>query len=159
MVIGCFIQRGIIPSKFTSSSSSSDKLSTITGVIYAVKTGFMEISLSNTLLDNISRLNLLSSCPAVKAEPFRKFYQDIEGVLKLLRPVIDATGDLEAESSGQISKALAEVNAIVNKAIYHLQAWHHLSSKVCFVSLTRLLLKKIISFSWQMELHLETEVE
>lgn len=94
----------------------------------------MERSLSSTVLDSISRLALLSSYPAVNAEPVRKFYQNVDDVSKLLMPLIVDIVDLEGVYSGQLGKPLEEVYAIVNEAIDHVEAWHQLSSKVCFVS-------------------------
>lgn len=96
----------------------------------------MERSLSNTVLDSISRFALLSSHPAVKAEPVRKFYQNVDDVSKLLMPLIVDIVDSEGVSGGQLCQPLEEVDAIVDEAINHVEAWHQLSSKVCFVSQT-----------------------
>ncbi|PIA34136.1 hypothetical protein AQUCO_03800007v1 [Aquilegia coerulea] len=63
----------------------------------------MEISLLNT----ISQLNHLASCNNIKAEPVQKYYQKIDEILKLLRPI-------RISSNEEVIKIFKELDGVVN---------------------------------------------
>ncbi|KAH7658508.1 Zinc finger RING/FYVE/PHD-type protein [Dioscorea alata] len=91
----------------------------------------MEILFLKTLLNSISRFDLLSSSNNMKVEMVRRYYQNIDKMLKLLKPVLE--GVVEGDLNEQRSKVLEELDAFVNEARELIESWHHMTSKIYFV--------------------------
>ncbi|KAL8159841.1 hypothetical protein V2J09_001378 [Rumex salicifolius] len=98
----------------------------------------MEVSVLQWLLNNIdSFLNLSkSSCANLNNEPLRRYYQNIEGILKLLSPVLDAITEIDAASDDDddlLKKAFLELAQSVDASIDLFKTWHPLASRLIFV--------------------------
>ncbi|XP_024019770.1 U-box domain-containing protein 4 [Morus notabilis] len=112
-----------------------------------LKEGVMEISLLKVLLDNISSFFHLSSCVNINSEPFLKYYQRAEEILKLLKTILDAFIDSEAASSEVLKKSFEELGCFIDDLREQFVNWHPLSSKVYFALQIESLLSKIRSSS------------
>lgn len=95
----------------------------------------MEISLLKRLLNKISSFFLLSSHDNVDSEPVRKYYQKIEEILKLLKPILSTIIDSEIASDELLNKAFEELGRSVDDLQELFENCHPLMSKVYFVSL------------------------
>ncbi|KAL7168553.1 hypothetical protein ACSBR2_038898 [Camellia fascicularis] len=102
----------------------------------------MEISLLKVLLNHISSFFHLSSHENINHEPAQKYYQKIEEILKLLRPVFDAIFDADIMSEESLQKAFAEMGHSVNKLRELFENWHPLRSKIYFVLQVESLISK-----------------
>ncbi|KAL7189863.1 hypothetical protein ACSBR1_039487 [Camellia fascicularis] len=71
-----------------------------------------------------------------------KYYQKIEEILKLLRPVLDAIFDADIMSEESLQKAFAEMGHSVNKLRELFENWHPLRSKIYFVLQVESLISK-----------------
>ncbi|KAL7189877.1 hypothetical protein ACSBR1_039501 [Camellia fascicularis] len=71
-----------------------------------------------------------------------KYYQKIEEILKLLRPVFDAIFDADIMSEESLQKAFAEMGHSVNKLRELFENWHPLRSKIYFVLQVESLISK-----------------
>lgn len=67
----------------------------------------------------------------MKVEMVRRYYQNIDKMLKLLKPVLE--GVAEGDLNEQRSKVLQELDAFVNEARELIESWHHMTSKIYFV--------------------------
>lgn len=95
--------------------------------------GRMEISLLKVLLNNISLYFRLSSCENINDEPVRKYYQKIEEILKLLKPVLDAVLQADITFEEVLQKAFAELGHSVSELRALFENWQPLGSKINFV--------------------------
>ena len=95
----------------------------------------MEISLLKRLLNKISLFLLLSSHDNIDPEPGRKYYQRIEEILKLLKPILSTIIDSEIASDELLNKAFEELGRSVDDLRELFENCHPLMSKVYFVSL------------------------
>ncbi|XP_052196260.1 U-box domain-containing protein 4-like [Diospyros lotus] len=93
----------------------------------------MEISLLKVLLNNFSSFFHLSSLDNISHEPAQKYYQKIEEMLKLLKPVLDAISDADILSEEQLQKAAADLSHSVDELRELFESWHPLRSKIYFV--------------------------
>ncbi|PIA37808.1 hypothetical protein AQUCO_03000383v1 [Aquilegia coerulea] len=103
----------------------------------------MEISLLKALLNTISRLNHLASCNNIKAEPVQKYYQKIDEILKLLRPILDVLVDSQIASNEEVNKIFEELDGLVNEFRELVESWHPTASKFYFVMQVESLITKI----------------
>lgn len=94
----------------------------------------MEISLLKALLNCISRFNHLASSNNTKAESVHKYYQKIDEILKLLKPILDVLVDSQTISNEQLNKVCEELVALVNEARESVECWGPTTSKFYFVS-------------------------
>ncbi|KAA8531611.1 hypothetical protein F0562_006320 [Nyssa sinensis] len=113
------------------------------GVVNFPYTGVMEISLLKVLLSNLSRFFHLSSRDNINCNPVQKYYQKIEEILLLLKPVLDAIIDTEIAFEEQLNKALATLSQSVCELRELFENWHPLMSKVYFVLQVESLISKI----------------
>ncbi|KAK1260579.1 U-box domain-containing protein 4 [Acorus gramineus] len=93
----------------------------------------MEISLLKALLNSISQFSLLSSGNNSKTELLQRYYQTIDDILSLLRPVLYGIMDSEIALDEQLKVALEELDVIINEAMEIVESWHQRTSKVYFV--------------------------
>lgn len=103
----------------------------------------MEISLLKVLLNNISSFFRLSSSDNLDSKPALKYFQKIEEILKLLKPVLDAIVDSEIASDELLIKAFEELGLSVDELREVFESWHPLKSKICFVLQIESLILKI----------------
>ncbi|KAL7168546.1 hypothetical protein ACSBR2_038891 [Camellia fascicularis] len=96
----------------------------------------------HVLLNHISSFFHLSSHENINHEPAQKYYQKIEEILKLLRPVFDAIFDADIMSEESLQKAFAEMGHSVNKLRELFENWHPLRSKIYFVLQVESLISK-----------------
>lgn len=96
----------------------------------------MGVSLIKVLLRRISSFLQLSSSDYVNLQPTLKYYHIIEGVLKLLRPILDAVVDSDIASDEELTKAFEQLDHSVDELRMLFENWQPLSSKVYFVSST-----------------------
>lgn len=92
------------------------------------------------LLNNISCFSHLSSSDHVNGELVRRYYSKIEGILKLVKPILDSIVDVEAASSELLLKAFGGLAQHVDELRELFETWEPLCSKVYFVSLETYLL-------------------
>lgn len=85
------------------------------------------------LLKSISCFFPLSSRGNINLDPIQKYYQKIEEMLKLLKPVLDAIVDAEIASDESLQKAFADLHQSVDELRDLFENWHPLMSKVYFV--------------------------
>ncbi|XP_010942967.1 U-box domain-containing protein 4 isoform X1 [Elaeis guineensis] len=95
--------------------------------------GVMEISLLKTLLSSIARFDLLSSSNSIKSELVQRYFQKIDEILELLKPVLDQVVASEISSDGKLIKLVEELDGVVNEARERIGSWHPIMSKVYFV--------------------------
>lgn len=101
---------------------------------YSILTqGVMEISVLKALLKNISCFFRLSSSENVNFEPFQKYYEKIEEILKLIKPVLDAIVVSEIASDELLQKAFSGLSQSADELRELFENWHPLMSKVYFV--------------------------
>ena len=93
----------------------------------------MEISLLKVFLNNISSYLHLSSHENINHEPAQKYYQKIEEILKLLKPVLEAVFDADIVFEEPLPKAFADLDHSVNELRILFENWHSLGSKINFV--------------------------
>lgn len=103
----------------------------------------MEISLLKRLLNKISSFFLLSSHDNIDSEPVRKYYQKIEEILKLLKPILSTIIDSEIASDELLNKAFEELGRSVDDLQELFENCHPLMSKVYFVLQIELSISKI----------------
>ncbi|XP_022149475.1 U-box domain-containing protein 4-like isoform X2 [Momordica charantia] len=103
----------------------------------------MGVSLIKVLLRRISSFLQLSSSDYVNLQPTLKYYHIIEGVLKLLRPILDAVVDSDIASDEELTKAFEQLDHSVDELRMLFENWQLLSSKVYFVLQSEALISKI----------------
>lgn len=103
---------------------------------YNIDAGAMGVSLLKVLLRHISSFLQLSSSDYINLQPTLKYYRKIEGVLKLLKPILDAVVDSDIASDEELTKAFEELDHSVDELRVLFENWQPLSSKVYFVSST-----------------------
>ncbi|XP_043697106.1 U-box domain-containing protein 4-like [Telopea speciosissima] len=103
----------------------------------------MEISLIKALLNSISRFSQLSSCDNINSELVQKYYQKLDELLKLLRPLLDAIIDSEVASNEQLQNEFEALDGFVDEARELVESWHPMTSKVYFVLQIELFITKI----------------
>ncbi|KAJ0962726.1 hypothetical protein J5N97_027848 [Dioscorea zingiberensis] len=91
----------------------------------------MEILFLKALLNKISRFDLLSSSNNIKVEMVRRYCQNIDKILKLLKPVLEGVSEVDLDE--HLSKVLKELDSFVNEARELIESWHHTMSKVYFI--------------------------
>ncbi|GFZ18803.1 RING/U-box superfamily protein with ARM repeat domain-containing protein [Actinidia rufa] len=89
----------------------------------------MEISLLKALLNNISSYFHLSSHENINHEPAQKYYQKIEEILKLLKPVLEAVSDADILFEEPLPKAFADLGHSINELRMLFENWHSLGSQ------------------------------
>ncbi|XP_050205468.1 U-box domain-containing protein 4 [Mercurialis annua] len=105
--------------------------------------GVMEISLLKALLSNIYSFLHLPSIENISSDLVQKYYQKAEGILKLLKPILDAIVDSEISSDEGLTKAFDELGQSVDEIREIFEIWQPLSSKVYFVLQIESLILKI----------------
>ncbi|XP_057537941.1 U-box domain-containing protein 4-like [Amaranthus tricolor] len=112
----------------------------------------MEVSLWRALLQNISSFLSSSSRDGFDSEPVRKSYQNVEEIVKLLKPILDATMDTEVASDDLLNKALEELGQSMDELRDLFESWHPLLSRVDLVLQAELLTARIqnyvLEFFW-----------
>ncbi|KAJ4975137.1 hypothetical protein NE237_000243 [Protea cynaroides] len=103
----------------------------------------MEISLIKALLNSFSRFSQLSSCEKINSELVQKYYQKLDEIIKLLRPLLDAILDSEVASNEQLKNAFEKLDGFVDEARELVENWHSMTSKVYFVLQIESLITKI----------------
>lgn len=93
----------------------------------------MEISKLKVLLKNVSTLLDASSLESLKYEPAQKYYQRIEEMLKLMKPVFDVIVDAEIATDESLRDAFEGLSHSVDELRELFESWHLLTSKVYFV--------------------------
>ncbi|XP_038900643.1 U-box domain-containing protein 4 [Benincasa hispida] len=107
----------------------------------------MGVSLLKLLLRHISSFLQLSSSDYINLQPTLKYYQKIEGVLKLLRPILNAVVDSDIASDKELTQAFEELDHSVDELRVLFENWQPLSSKAYFVLQSEALILKIGKFS------------
>ncbi|XP_052626604.1 U-box domain-containing protein 4 [Lactuca sativa] len=110
----------------------------------------MEISLLKVLLKNISTFFHLPSHENRNSEIVGKYYQKIEEILKLNKPVLESITDSEISSNESLQKEFAGLNQSIDELRELLEDCHPLMSKVYFVMQIESLFAKIRSQSLQL---------
>ncbi|KAL0312414.1 UNVERIFIED_CONTAM: U-box domain-containing protein 4 [Sesamum radiatum] len=90
----------------------------------------MEISLLKSLLNSITSFLQLSSFEGIKSEPLQKYYQKIEQILKLLKPILDAIVGAEIASDEMLQRAFAGLLQSVDELREICETWQPLMSKI-----------------------------
>ena len=103
---------------------------------YDIGAGAMGVSLLKLLLRHISSFFQLSSSDYINLQPTLKYYHKIEGVFKLLKPILDAVVDSDIASDEELIKAFEELDHSVDELRVLFENWQPLSSKVYLVSST-----------------------
>ncbi|KAG8375152.1 hypothetical protein BUALT_Bualt10G0070700 [Buddleja alternifolia] len=103
----------------------------------------MEISLLQSLLNSITIFFKLSSFESTKCEPVQKYHLKIEEILKLLKPILDATIDAETASDEMLQIAFSGLLRSVDELREIFENWKPLMSKVYFVLQVESLVSKI----------------
>lgn len=85
------------------------------------------------LLKNISSFFRLSSRENINFKPFERYYDKIEEILKLLKPVLDAIIVSEISSNEMLQKAFSGLSQSVDELTELFENWHPLLSKIYFV--------------------------
>ena len=93
----------------------------------------MEISLLKVLLNDISCFFQLLHSDSIKFEPVLRYYLKIEGILKLLKSVLDAIVDAEIASNEPLQKAFAGMDQSVDEIRELFESCQPLMSKLYFV--------------------------
>ncbi|TYG75435.1 hypothetical protein ES288_D03G031000v1 [Gossypium darwinii] len=105
---------------------------------------YMEMSLLETLLRDISFFLKFSSSENINSEPVQKYYQGAEEILKVLKPIIlNAIFDSEITSDEVLSKAFEELGVSVEELLQQFERWQPLSSKAYFVLQVESLISEI----------------
>ncbi|XAR57746.1 Ubiquitin--protein ligase [Bertholletia excelsa] len=105
----------------------------------------MEISLLKVLLNGITSFFHLASQDGINDEPALKYFQKIEEILKLLKPVLDAVCDAGVASEEPLQKAFGELSESINDLREILESWDPLKSKIYLVLQIELLISKVRS--------------
>ncbi|XP_023533630.1 U-box domain-containing protein 4-like [Cucurbita pepo subsp. pepo] len=103
----------------------------------------MGVSLLKLLLRHISSFFQLSSSDYINLQPTLKYYHKIEGVFKLLKPILDAVVDSDIASDEELIKAFEELDHSVDELRVLFENWQPLSSKVYLVLQSEALITKI----------------
>ncbi|KAL3844444.1 hypothetical protein ACJIZ3_001847 [Penstemon smallii] len=103
----------------------------------------MEISLLKSLLNSITSLFQLSSCEIIECELVQKYYQRVEDLLKLLKPILDAIIDAETASDEMLQKTFAGLGQSVEDLKEIFENWQPLMSNIYFVLQVDSLIAKI----------------
>ncbi|KAL5977288.1 hypothetical protein ACLOJK_021634 [Asimina triloba] len=93
----------------------------------------MEISWIMMLLDGICQFSSLSSCNCVHADLVQKYYKMIDGILNLLKPILNEIVDSKIDLDEQFNKLLEEFDASINEAAKLVESWNQMTSKVYFM--------------------------
>ncbi|KAI3669768.1 hypothetical protein L6452_41163 [Arctium lappa] len=103
----------------------------------------MEISLLKVLLKNISSFLHLPCHENRNSEIVEKYYQKIEEILKLIKPVLETVVDAEVASDESLQKEFAGLSQSVDELRELLEDCHPLMSKVYFVMQVETLFAKV----------------
>ncbi|MFS7973732.1 putative U box domain, armadillo-like helical, Zinc finger, RING/FYVE/PHD-type [Helianthus anomalus] len=103
----------------------------------------MEISLLKALLKNISSFFNLQCHENKTSELVQKYYQKIEEILKLIKPVLESVILAEVASDESLQKELAGLSQSVDELRELLEDSHPLMSKVYFVMQVESLFAKV----------------
>ncbi|CAK9186293.1 unnamed protein product [Ilex paraguariensis] len=103
----------------------------------------MEISLLKVLLNDISSFFQLLHSDNIQFEPVLRYYLKIEGILKLLKSVLDAIVDAEIASNETFQKAFAGMGQSVDEIRELFESCQQLMSKLYFVLQAESLIAKI----------------
>ncbi|TKY52745.1 U-box domain-containing protein 3 [Spatholobus suberectus] len=99
------------------------------------------------LINSISRFIHLVSCQTMKPMPFQKICNNMVGVLKRLKPVLDDVMDYKIPSDVNLCKKCEELDTRVNEARDFIEKWSPLMSKIHSVLQGGTLLIKLQSTS------------
>ncbi|KAI3785120.1 hypothetical protein L1987_44232 [Smallanthus sonchifolius] len=105
--------------------------------------GVMEISLLKVLLRNISSFFHLQCHENRASELVHKYYQKIEEIFKLIKPVLESIVDAEVASDESLQKEFAGLSQNVDELRELLEDCHPLMSKVYFVMQVESLFAKV----------------
>lgn len=86
------------------------------------------------LVNSISRFIHLVSCQTVKSVPFQKICNNMVGVLKRLKPVLDDVTDYKISLDENLCKACEQLDLRVNEARDVIEKWGPKMSKIHSVS-------------------------
>ncbi|PWA90727.1 RING/U-box superfamily protein with ARM repeat domain-containing protein [Artemisia annua] len=103
----------------------------------------MEISLLKVLLKNISSFFHLPSPENRTSEFVGKYYQKIEEILKIIKPVLESILDTEVASDESVQKEFAGLSQCVDELREYFEDCHPLMSKVYFVMQVESLYAKV----------------
>lgn len=101
----------------------------------------MEIKLLKVLVNSISSFFRLSARENLNSQPVQKYYQKIEEILKLVKPVLDAIIDTEVTSDEKLQKAFTGLGNAVEDLRKLFENWQPLMSKIYFVCVEILFLQ------------------
>ncbi|KAF5202222.1 U-box domain-containing protein [Thalictrum thalictroides] len=76
-------------------------------------------------------------------EPVQKYYQKIDEILKLLRPILNVLVDSQITSNEEVNKIFEELDGLVNEFKELVESWHPTTSKFCFVMQVESLIARI----------------
>lgn len=110
----------------------------------------MEISLLKALLKNISSFFNLPCHENRNSEIVGKYYQKIEDILKLIKPVLESILDAEVASDESLQKDFTALNQTIDELRELLEDCHPLMSKVNFVMQVESLFAKVRSQSLEL---------
>ncbi|KEH42515.1 putative aminoacyltransferase, E1 ubiquitin-activating enzyme [Medicago truncatula] len=99
------------------------------------------------LINSISRFVHLVSCQTVKPMPFQKICNNMVGVLKRLKPVLDDAMDYKIPLHQNLCKVCEELDICVNEARDFIEKWGPKMSKIHSVLQSGTLLIKLQSTS------------
>ncbi|XP_057424280.1 U-box domain-containing protein 3-like isoform X2 [Lotus japonicus] len=99
------------------------------------------------LVNSISRFIHLVSCQTVKSVPFQKICNNMVGVLKRLKPVLDDVTDYKISLDENLCKACEQLDLRVNEARDVIEKWGPKMSKIHSVLQSGTLLIKLQSTS------------
>ncbi|KAK7267393.1 hypothetical protein RIF29_20065 [Crotalaria pallida] len=105
--------------------------------------GQTDTSSVKCLINSISRFIHLVSCQTVKPVPFQKICNNMVGVLKRLKPVLDDLIDYRISLSENLSKECKELDVRVNEARDFIEKWGPKMSKIHSVLQSGTLLIKL----------------
>ncbi|CAL0316845.1 unnamed protein product [Lupinus luteus] len=105
--------------------------------------GQTDTSSVKCLINSVSRFIHLVSCQTVKPAPLQEIFNNMVGVLKRLKPVLDDLMDYKIPLSGNLSKECQELDMRVNEARGFIEKWDPKMSKIHSVLQSGTLLIKL----------------
>lgn len=105
------------------------------------KAGQTDITSAKCLINSISRFIHLVSCRTVKPMPLQKNCNNMVGVLKCLKPVLDDVVDCQIPLDENLYKECEELDMQVNEAREFIEKWGPKMSKIHSVSSYLFILK------------------
>lgn len=103
----------------------------------------MEIKLLKVLVNSLSSFFHLSARENINLQPVQKYYQKIEEILKLVKPVLDAIIDAEVASDEKLQKAFTGLGHAVEDLRELFENWQPMTSKIYFVLQIESLIAKV----------------